>query len=114
MKRIYFASFLVAITLLVVGLSQLYIYQSLTMMMEPIVMMENDVGDIRENAQKLITTYAERQRWLLLIVDNNVILPIGVSISIIDIEADPNDIYLHSRHAKAEIERSMSLLFAPF
>ncbi len=77
-------------------------------------MMENGEGDIRENAQKLITTYAQRQRWLLLIVDNNIILSIGVAVSIIDLDADPNDIYLHSRHAKAEIERSMSLLFAPF
>ncbi len=114
MKKISLAVTLLLTTVVGVVCAQIYIDASLDAIMEPIEAMERNEGDIHENAKNIITTYAERQRWLLLIVDNNIVLNIGVAVSVLDENSDPDDIYFHARHIKAEIERSRSLLFTLF
>ncbi len=111
MKRIPLAFIVFTLILIIICVSQLYIYNTCNELNNIIEQIEQE-QDVNQNAEKLKATYAQKHRWLMMISDNNLILQLKMLVDTLDHKAEAEEIIEHTKHIKVEIMRIESLLLA--
>ncbi len=112
MKRIPLATGLMAVIILFILSSQILLNTTFSQLYEIVELIETQQGDLQANAKQIKDLYEQRQAWLLVVADNNLILQLGMAIETLDPDATSEEIVAHTKHIKAELTRIKRLLLA--
>ncbi len=113
MKRVPIAIALLIIVFTFVAVSRLFLADSIDLLEQQIVAIEQNPED-KQAIEQIKSTFAKRQRWMMMIADRDGTLQLGTVINELSADAESEETLLQVGHVKAQLTRCEHLFLAVF